>query len=159
MLTVPDDTSCLDHLTKQRSDVVIFMLMMMVCSDGLTFGMTLFVPQTELNIDPPGGQMPRPPSGPPVPRSQLLSLYPKGDGDFLRAREMFFLVLLSIWHIEFLQWSHIYYEVFDMSLPMCEMAPRFLCHPARSLVTILTELLLNANSLKSLNRELHTGIY
>jgi hypothetical protein len=51
------------HLSKQSFDIVIFMLiimmtMMMVCSDGLTFGMTLFVPQTELNIDPAGGQTP-----------------------------------------------------------------------------------------------------
>jgi hypothetical protein len=36
----------------------------MVCSDGLTFGMTLFVPQTELNIDPVGEQTPQPTSGP-----------------------------------------------------------------------------------------------
>jgi len=61
----------------------MLMMMMMVCSDGLTFGMTLFVPHTELNIDPAGVQTPRPASGPPVPHSQRLSLHPKWDDDFL----------------------------------------------------------------------------
>jgi hypothetical protein len=61
---------------------MLMMMVMMVCSDRLTFGMTLFFPQTELNIDPAGGQTPRPQSGPPVPHSQRLSLHPKWDDEF-----------------------------------------------------------------------------
>jgi hypothetical protein len=72
------------------------LMMMMVCSDGLTFGMTLFVPQTELNIDPAGGQDPRPPSGPPIPHSKRLSLHPKWDDDFLCPKQTDIFVLRFI---------------------------------------------------------------
>lgn len=86
--------SSLHYPTKQRFDVVIFMLMAMGCSDGLTFGMTLFVPETELNIDPPVGQTPRTLSGPPVLRSRLQAAHPKRDDVLLCAKRTFIFILL-----------------------------------------------------------------
>jgi hypothetical protein len=65
------------HVTKESCDSIIFVLMISVRSDDLTFGMTLFVAETELSIDPPGGQAPRPSSVPLVPLSHPLTLHPQ----------------------------------------------------------------------------------
>jgi len=39
------------YVTNGSCDAVIFMLMMLVRRDELTFGVTLFVPETDLSID------------------------------------------------------------------------------------------------------------
>jgi hypothetical protein len=125
--------SSLHYPTKQRFDVVIFMLMAMGCSDGLTFGMTLFVPETELNIDPPVGQTPRTLSGPPVLRSRLQAAHPKRDDVLLCAKRTFIFILLWISHsedltVELKEKAYIYHEVFCLMLNLCTKATYMRSH-------------------------------
>jgi hypothetical protein len=71
------------------------MSVMMVCSDGLTFGMTLFVPQTELNIDPQEDKLREPHVALQFPAASYC-LQPQQDDDFSCAKQIFVFVLRLI---------------------------------------------------------------